>query len=192
MGIAYCLIRVAPEVIDQLRGRPKAAAKFIYRDDDVYKAPNRGLLGRLFGVDREKDGPVPDRREGDEAELDKSWHLIHYLLSGSSGRGESPLGLIGDDLHPLADVDLGLGKPNVISSSDVQAFSQATAAMSDAVFLTRFKPDEMPVRELYMGDVIARGDHDHMMEYALDNFHILRDFAATAAANGEAIITYYI
>jgi len=191
MGIAYCLIRTAPEVVDQLRNRPKAVAKFIYQDDDVYEAPNPGFFGRLLGAGREKDGPVPDRHKGDEADLDKSWHIVHYLLSGSSGRGESPLGLIGDDLHPLADVDLGLGKPNVISPSEVRAFAQTTAAMSDADFLTRFKPDEMPVDELYMGDVIARGDHEDMMEYALENFHILRDFAGKAAANGEAIITYY-
>ena len=191
MGIAYCLIRTAPEVVDQLRGRPKAVAKFTYQDDYVYEAPNPGFLGRLLGSGRGKDGPVPDRREGDETDLDKSWHLVHYLLSGSSGRGESPLGLIGDDSNPLADIDLGLGKPNVISPSEVQAFAQATAAMSDADFLTRFKPDEMPVEELYMGDVIARGDHDDMMEYSLEYFHILRDFAAKAAANGEAIITYY-
>ena len=191
MGIAYCLIRVAPAVIYQLRGRPKAVAKFIYQDDYVYEEPNPGFFGRLFGAGREKDGPIPARHTGDQTDLDKSWHIVHYLLSGSSGRGESPLGLIGDDLHPLADVDLGLGKPNVISPSEVQAFAEATAVMSDTDFLMRFKPDEMPVDELYMGDVIARGDHDDMMEYALENFHILRDFVAEAVANGEAIITYY-
>jgi hypothetical protein len=42
-----------------------------------------------------------------------------------------------------------------------------------------------------MGDVIARGDHHDMKEYALENFHTLRDFVAEAAGNGEAIITYY-
>ena len=191
MGIAYCLIRTAPEAIDQLRGRPKALAKFIYQDDDVYEEPQRGLLGRLFGGGGERDGPIPERREDDEADLDKSWHIVHYLLSGESGRGAAPLGLIGDDLHPLADLDLGLGKPNVISPFEVKAFAEATAAMSDADFLVRFKPEEMPVDELYMGDVIARGDHDDMMEYALENFHVLRKFAAEAAASGEAIITYY-
>jgi len=191
MGIAYCLIRTAPDVVEQLRGRPKALAKFIYQEDDVYEEPNKGIFSRLFGAGREKDGPVPARHQSDEADLDKSWHIVHYLLSGSSGRGEGPLGLIGDDLHPVADLDLGLGKPNVVSSADVKAFTEAAATMSDADFLSRFKPDEMPTDELYMGDVIARGDHDDMMEYALENFHILRDFAAKAAADGEAIITYY-
>ncbi len=97
MGIVYYLIRTAPETIDQLRNRPKAVAKFIYQDDDVYHEPSKGFFGRLLGALRKKDNPVPDRREGDEIDLDKSWHIVHYLLTGETGRGATPLALISDD-----------------------------------------------------------------------------------------------
>jgi len=191
MGIAYCLIRATPEVVEQLRGRPKAVGEFIYQDPDAYQEPRQGLFGRLFNPRSESNAPVPDRHDGDEADLDKSWHIVHYLLTGETGRAVGPLGLIGDDLHPLADIDLGLGKPNVISVAAVKAFVEAAQAMSDDDFLGRFKPNEMPTDELYLGEVIARGDHDDMREYALENFHILRDFVAEAASNGEIVITYY-
>lgn len=49
----------------------------------------------------------------------------------------------------------------------------------------------MPLDELYMGEVIARGDVDDIREYSLENFHILRDFVQQAANNREAMITYY-
>jgi hypothetical protein len=191
MGIAYCLIRAAPDIIEQLHGRPKAAAEFIYQEPGLYEEPKPGLFDRLFKRRQRSDIPVPDRHRGDETDLDKSWHIVHYLLTGETGRAVGPLSLIGDDLHPLADVDLGLGKPNVISCEATRAFAEAAGAMTDTEFLSRFRPAEMPTDDLYMGDVIARGDHDDMKEYALENFHNLRDFAAEAARNGEAIITYY-
>lgn len=192
MGIAYCLIRATPDVVEQLRGRPKAVAEFVYQDPDMYEEPKKGFFGRLFGSSSLRDdAPVPERRDGDETDLDKAWHLVHYLLTGATGRADGPLGLIGDDLHPLADIDLGLGKPNVISVQATKAFAEAAQLLSDENFLARFVPDEMPVDELYMGDVVARGDHDDMKEYSLENFHRLRTFVAEAAANGDVIITYY-
>ena len=192
MGIAYCLVRTSPDVVEQLRERPKALAKFLYPDDDVYEAPKPRLLAQLFGKRRALDTrPVPARQDGDETDLDKSWHFVHYLLCGDTGRGEGPLALIGQDQHPLADLDLGLGKPNVISAASVRAFSEASAALSDEDFLQRFQPDVMPLNDLYLGQVVQRGEADDIREYALENFHGLRDFVRQAADRDEALITYY-
>jgi hypothetical protein len=192
MGIAYCLIRTSPENIELLRSRPKALAEFICQVDDVYEEPNPGILARLFGrVPKVDTRPVPDRSNNDEADLDKAWHIIHYLLCGDTGRGDGPLAIIGDDLNPLAELDLGLGKPNLISSGRVRAFAEASSGISEADFFARFLPEEMPLDELYMGDVIARGDVDDIREYALENFEVLRSFVSQASEQGEAIITYY-
>ena len=192
MGIAYCLIKTAPQNVEILRGRPKAVAEFIYQDDEVYEEPESGFLTRLLGrKPKVDDGPVPERVEGDETDLDKSWHIVHYLLCGDTGRGEGPLAIIGDDLNPLADLDLGLGRPNVISADRVREFALSASGLADADFLVRYVPETMPLDELYMGEVVARGDIEDIREYALENFHSLRDFANEAAKNGEAIITYY-
>ncbi|MCC6924866.1 YfbM family protein [Novosphingobium sp.] len=192
MGIAYCLIRTSPENVEVLRNRPKALAEFIFQEDGVYEEPAQGFLSRLFGRAPKVDtGPVPDRSDNDETDLDKAWHVIHYLLCGDTGRGEGPLALIGDDLHPIADLDLGLGKPNLISPDSVRAFAAAVSAMTIEQFLNRYVPDEMPLSEIYMGNVIERGDVDDIREYAVENFENLRQFAQEAASRGEAIITYY-
>lgn len=192
MGIAYVLIRATPETVEALRNRPKAVAEFVYQDSDAYEEPKPGTLSRLFGRGANPDElPVPERREDDETDLDKSWHIVHYLLTGATGPADGPLGLIGDDHHPLAELDLGLGRPNVISPQAVRAFSESASGMSDEAFLARFIPERMPTDELYLGEVIARGDVEEMKEYALENFHLLRDFTQRAAAEGDAIITYY-
>jgi Domain of unknown function (DUF1877) len=191
MGIAYCLIRTSTENVEALRGRPKAVAEFIYQDDEMYEEPKQGFFSKFFGSSKVDLKPVPERSEDDETDLDKSWHIVHYLLSGSTERGEDALALIGDDLNPLADLDLGLGKPNVISAERVRAFALAASNMTDAEFLIRYVPEEMPLDELYMGEVIARGDVDDIREYALQNFHDLRNFVQQASDRNEAIITYY-
>ncbi|WP_298467317.1 YfbM family protein [uncultured Erythrobacter sp.] len=192
MGIAYCLIRTSPENIEVLRDRPKAVAEFVYQDPDVYEEPKSSFLSKLFGNKAQTDdGPVPKRLEGDEEDIDKSWHIVHYLLCGDAGRGDGPLAIIGDDLNPLADINLGLGKPNIISADWVKEFAELASHMTDESFLERYVPEEMPLNELYMGDVVARGDVGDIREYALENFQFLRDFASEAAENGQAIITYY-
>jgi Domain of unknown function (DUF1877) len=192
MGVVYCLIRTSPETVEALRGHPKAAAEFIYQEPDVYVEPKPSFLSKVFGRPKNFDNiTIPARTDGDETDLDKSWHVVHYLLSGSHDRGEGPLAIIGDDLHPLADVDLGLGKPNVISEDRVQDFAHAAHGMSDDDFLKRYVPDEMPLNELYMGDVIERGDVDDIRDYALEYFHILREFVQKAAESRQALITYY-
>lgn len=192
MGIAYCLIRTSVQNVEAIRGRPKAVAEFIYQDPDMYEEPKIGFFAGLFGRPRSAhEQPVPERTDGDETDLDKAWHVVHYLLSGTPGRGDGPLALIGDDLHPLADLDFGLGKPNVISAEMVRAFNEAASVMTDEEFLARYVPSEMPLEELYMGDVIARGDVNDIREYALENFQILKAFVQQATESGEAIITYY-
>jgi hypothetical protein len=192
MGIAYSLIRVAPETVAALKGRPRVVADFVYGDPDFYEAPKLGIIARLLGRKASEDtAPVPKRRDDDEIDLDKAWHIIHYLLTGCVERADGPLGLIADDLHPLADIDLGLGRPNIVSEDAVRLFADSSEALTDADFLARYVPEEIPAEDLYLGNVIQRGDHDDIKEYALENFRLLRAFARQAADNGEAIITYY-
>lgn len=192
MGIAYCLIRVAPETVTALSGRPRAVAEFVYGDPNLYEAPKPNFITRLL---RKRKGEVasltPVRRDGDEIDIDKAWHIVHFLLTGCVGRADSPLGLIGDDLHPLADIDLGLGRPNIISASEVKSFADNADRLTDNDFLTRFVPEQMPTGDLYLGEVISRGDHEEMREYALENFQLMRAFVRQAADDREAIITYY-
>ncbi len=192
MGIAYCMIRTSPQNVEILLNRPKAVAEFVYQDPDVYEEPKPSFLSKLIGSkSNTEDGSVPKRAEGDEGDLDKSWHIVHYLLCGDVGRGDGPLALIGDDLNPLADINLGLGKPNIISADWVKEFTDLASRMTEEDFLARYVPEEMPLDDLYLGDVIARGDSDDIREYALENFEYLRKFASEAASNGQAIITYY-
>jgi hypothetical protein len=190
VGIVFSLIRVRPETVDALRDSPKGVAEFVYGDSSLYEAPSPGLLQRLFGKPEPEPRPIPVRREDDEIDLDKSWHIVHYLLTGSDNATDSPLNIIADESDRLADIDLGLGPPFVIHPEVVSRFAAAAAELSDEQFLSRLHPSEMPLETLYLGDSV-RDDPDEMGEYAVENFHFLRTFARAAADAGDAVITYY-
>ena len=111
MGIVYSLIRVRPETVAALRDNPRGVAEFVYGDPGLYEAPSRGLLQRLFGKPEPDPRLVPARREEDEINLDKSWHIVHYLLTGSDNATDSPLNIIADESDRLADIDVGLPPP---------------------------------------------------------------------------------
>jgi hypothetical protein len=190
MGIVYSLIRVRPETVEALRDNPKGVAEFVYGDASLYEAPSTGLLQRLFGKPEPESRSVPVRRDDDEVDLDKSWHIVHYLLTGSDNATDSPLNIIADESDRLADIDVGLGPPFVIHPEAVSLFAAAVAEMPDEQFLSRLRPSEMPLDTLYLGDAV-REDPGEMGEYAVENLHFLRDFAQKAADAGDAVITYY-
>ena len=190
MGIVYSLIRVRPETVAALRDKPRGVAEFVYGDPGLYEAPSRGLLQRLLGKPEPDSRLAPARREEDEIDLDKSWHIVHYLLTGSDNATDSPLNIIADESDRLAEIDVGLGPPFVIHPDAVSRFAAAAAELSDEQFLSRLRPPEMPLDTLYLGDAV-REDPGEMGEYAVENFHFLRDFAQKAADAGDAVITYY-
>jgi hypothetical protein len=190
MGIVYSLIAVRPKTVETLRNNPKGVAEFVYGDASIYEEPTPGLLQRLFGKSEPAPRLIPARRDGDEIDLDKSWHILHYLLTGSDNAIESPLNIIADESNKLAEIDLGYGPPFVINPDAVSRFAKAAAEVSDEQLLSRLRPSEMPLDTLYLGDAV-REDPDEMGEYAVENFHFLRDFAQRAADAGDAAITYY-
>lgn len=195
MGIAYGLVRVKPEIVEQMRGRPRAVAAYVFGDASLGEPPKPGFLARLFGKSppREGEAPItlPERVDGDETDIDKAWQVIHYLLTGSSKPVSGPLGLILDESDTLADLDLGLGPPHIISPAAVKAFAAAVATLSDDQFFARFIPDEMPVSDLYLCDSLVGEDLEDAKDYLRAHFHELRDFAVKAADQGEAIVTFY-
>jgi len=190
VGIVYSLIRVRPETVDALRDDPRGVAEFVYGDASLYEAPSPGLLQRLFGKPDAERRPVPPRRDDDEVDLDKSWHIVHYLLTGSDNATDSPFNILADERDKLAEIDLGHGPPFVVHPEAVSRFATAAAEISDEQFLSRLRPSEMPLDSLYLGDAV-RKDPDEMGEYAVENFHFLRAFAQAAADAGDAVITYY-
>lgn len=118
-------------------------------------------------------------------ELEKSWHGLHYLLTGSATDGDEPLNflLAGE---PLGDDDPEDGPPRYLSPEAVISLGTALSALSDDELWSRFDPDLMESEGIYPG-VWDEPEADLQEEY-LTYFRELQKFVRQARIEGKALV----
>ena len=81
--------------------------------------------------------------------LEKSWHGLHFVLTGTAWEGTSPLNFLAGGGVPVGDEDVGYGPARVLEPADVTAFNAALAAFSEADFSRNFDPVGLSRAEIY-------------------------------------------
>ena len=120
-------------------------------------------------------------------DIDKTWHIIHFLLNGAAWAGQPPLfnAVLGG--APISDEDVGYGPARFLIPSDVQAVTKALQALPAGKLFERWDQHAIDSASIYpQGWSKASEDID----YISSNYEQLRSFFATAAANGEAVIAW--
>ncbi|MFI7598872.1 YfbM family protein [Actinoplanes sp. NPDC049681] len=135
----------------------------------------------LYGDPDDDEDEMPDP----ELDLDKSWHAIHYLLTGtawdvSEGAGAAILG--GDEVGE----DNGYGPARLLTSDKVQAVAAALDAMDVDTLRNRFVPEALAAADIYPA-IWAQTDAD-FDSYLAPYFAQLRSFYGRASANGQAVL----
>jgi hypothetical protein len=119
----------------------------------------------------------------DVLNLQKSWHTLHYLLTGSAEPVDTPLGkaiLGGSDVGP----DLGYGPARLLRAEEVQVVATALAALSPEDVARRF---DLPTMQ---GVGIYACDSEDELPLALEFFEQMQDFYTESAARGCAMLSY--
>ncbi|GGB99060.1 YfbM family protein [Pseudoduganella buxea] len=128
---------------------------------------------------------VLDSHENDVVDVDKAWHGIHFLLTGTVAAGAGPLANVVFGRVPVGDEDVGYGPAMATDAADVPAIAAALASVTDETLRTRFAPDAMA--EIYPN---IWDEGDEALDYLLENLDTLRTFYRDAAAGGLAVITW--
>jgi hypothetical protein len=121
--------------------------------------------------------------EPDVLRLEKSWHTLHYLLTGSAEPVESTLGktiLGGKEVG----ADLGYGPARVLTAIEVQEVAGALSKQSKDELTQR-----VDVRSMMASNLYACHD-DGDLELAQQYFEQTREFYIEAAALGCAMLLY--
>jgi Domain of unknown function (DUF1877) len=121
MSMILALATARDATLERLLSDPPLVWRVIAPDNlEAYEearrsAPQRSLLARLFGKrssDAEGSG-APDLTledgEGLSTDLDKSWHGIHYLLTGTASGGVAPVNFLVAGGRPVGKLDVGYG-----------------------------------------------------------------------------------
>ena len=155
-------LRLPQADLDPLLAKPESIVDFLYPDDDSE-----------FPEDRHLD-------------IDKSWHLIHCLLTGTGWEGKEPLrsAVLGGD--EIGDEDEGYGPARAMTPAKVREVSEARSALSPEALWSRFDEELVEELEIYPGWNGDAQDRD----YVLGHYEKLRAFFKVAAAENAAMILY--
>jgi hypothetical protein len=206
MGMILGIWQLRDETIERLVDDPPLVWRIIAPDsEELYEAARRaadqaskpGLLARLFGrgATPADPQPVPDAvpfalrdGEGVDSDLDKAWHGIHFLLTGSSDEGNPPLDFLIAGGRPVGDEDVGYGTARVFSAAETRGIADALKAISDEQLAARFDPRAMTAKKIYP-DIWDRDPaDDDTLGYVMEYVTTLRQTLEEALASGQGLM----
>jgi hypothetical protein len=122
-------------------------------------------------------------------DIDKAWHGIHYLLTGSADESaRPPLNFLIAGGTDVGDQDVGYGPARVYTAAETREIAAALAAVRDDELRRRFDPDAMMRAEIYPEvwdrDPASQDPLGYLMEYLA----VLRKMLATVTANGHGLM----
>lgn len=161
MGMIGCFFQLQPDAVDALRQNGSW--------DAVYAEENRKDL----------------------LDVDKSWHVIHYVLNGTVWETDpdeplSQLILGGEPLNE--EEDMGYGPARLLTADTVRQISEALAAWDEAAFRARFDVEEMLREQVY--PLIEGEDGETLFEYVWPYFEMLKNFIHSAAERGRCVLAF--
>ncbi len=115
-------------------------------------------------------------------DLDKSWHLLHYLFTGRAWDGPMPAAALLTGGREVGE-DLGYGPARALSAKETQAFAQFLASQSETALVKKMNVPQMQSMEIYSVDDDSREDLNHY-------FPQLKSYVADAAAKGQGLLIW--
>jgi hypothetical protein len=115
-------------------------------------------------------------------ELDKSWHVLHYLFTGRAWDGPMPAAALLTGGRELGE-DLGYGPARALSAKETQAFAQFLASQSETALAKKINVPSMQRLEIYAADDDSPEDLNHY-------FPQLKSYVADAAAKGQGLLIW--
>jgi hypothetical protein len=124
----------------------------------------------------------------DHLYLEKSWHVLHWLLTGSAWEGDFPLHFLVAGGTPIGDIDIGYGPARGFSVAEVEQIDAALAPITPDLLRRRFDAKALDAADIYPSGW-SDGDPE-AVEYPLGYFAELVPFIRRGAAQGRALLVW--
>jgi hypothetical protein len=194
MSMILSLAAVSDVTIDRLHAHPALVWRVIAPEDAealaAATASGPGWLAQLFG--RATPAPLPlltlVEGEGAMTDLDKAWHGIHYLLTGTAWEGEPPLNALVTSGREVGKEDVGYGPARTLTAAETREVAAALARLDDATLRGRFAPAEMMRLEIYPEIWDRDPAEDDTLGYLMEYLSELRGALNMASAQGLGLL----
>ena len=200
MGMVLGLNTLSDENINKLLSDPPLVWKVLAPDDpEIYEEARKsktstGFFSKLFKKKKDVEQAQFDEasmelneNEGVNADLDKAWHGIHYLLTGSVWEGDTPQNFLIAGGETIGEIDVGYGPARCIKSDDVRRIYEHLSGISVEDLESRFDPVKMMANEIYP-EIWDRKEDDGNLDYLIEYFEELKHFISKADENNMGII----
>ncbi len=163
MGMAVCFAAVTPDTLARLLAAPDQVEGYLQPDDDGDEPPH-------------------------VSDVDKAWHGIHYLLTGTAGEGREPFSwaIFG---AAVIGPDLGMGPARYLTPEQIVRLAAALDSLTTEELSARFNPQDMQDKDIYPKAIWVR-DGDDALDYLLHYFASMTDFYREAAARGDGVLQW--
>jgi hypothetical protein len=125
-------------------------------------------------------------------DLDKAWHCLHFLLTGSAQGGSTPQSFLLQGGTPVGEEELGgFGPARVFRPLEAAAIADALAPITDQQLLSRFDLKKLEKLDVYPGrwsELNPRSDYE--LGYYLGPFQELKRVTARAKAERLGLIVW--
>ncbi|WP_061217963.1 YfbM family protein [Leptospira weilii] len=148
---------------------------------DYIQDPEK-LVELLYGEGKE-DPRTPDPH----LDVDKTWQMIHFLLTGDPYEGKHPERNVIFGEKVLSDeVDVGYGPATFLTAAEVKEVHLFLKGLSAEELWSRFDREALRKVDVYGDWTGDEEDREYVTDYYLD----LVDFYARAAENNLCVIQY--
>jgi hypothetical protein len=118
--------------------------------------------------------------------LDKAWHGIHFLLSGSAEATKTLASKVifgGESFGP----DQAYGRAQLLTSAEVKAIAKLLTKLTPELISARYNPQALEKAEIYPSIIWVR-EGPEALKYVLQFYKPLVEFYQRAAERGNAVI----
>jgi hypothetical protein len=133
------------------------------------------------------DGAGATRGDQPPLDLHKSWHVLHYLFTGSDWQGRAPASTLLTGGRETGE-DLGYGPARIVSAVDTSAFARFLEELSVDELERRIDLAAMSQLNIYgVSDGSDDTDRDELIEELEHYFPRLQSYVADAASRSHGM-----
>ncbi|MBD3308135.1 DUF1877 family protein [candidate division KSB3 bacterium] len=174
--------------IAALLEQPKRIELLLYGEYLTKPRTKRGFFS-LFSKHRH---PAPDtwtpHDPGEELDVDKAWHGIHYLLTGSPWEGTGPEAFILAGGQTIGNIDVGYGPARAFPSDEVREIARRLNEIDQNRLKAAWDQKTFLEHKIYPD--MWEKEPESCFGYLLEHFEALKRFIMQAADTGKALIVY--
>jgi hypothetical protein len=128
--------------------------------------------------------------EGMRCDLDKAWHGIHYLLTGTAWEGTPPLDFLVEGGTQVGQIDPEHGPLRAYRNDEVRAIYDAVSVMGPYELRKRFNPRDMAAKEIYPDIWTKTPNEEESLRYLMDNLDRLRGYLRETLDSGFGVLVF--